>query len=134
MDSTQQHLFNAAKQVLNHSYSPYSHFKVAASILTDKGNIYTGTNIENVSYGLTVCAETAAIAQMVSHGETVIKDILVMANHDTMCTPCGGCRQRIAEFTNGSAKIHMCNSKEIKETAPLSALLPYTFENNNIKR
>tara|TARA_B110000879_G_C11151890_1_gene505029 strand:+ start:444 stop:848 length:405 start_codon:yes stop_codon:yes gene_type:complete len=134
MDKQQTQLFEAAKAVLSNAYAPYSHYQVGASIVSDSGKIYTGTNIENVSYGLTICAETAAISQMVSNGETRIKALLVMANHDTMCTPCGGCRQRIAEFTDGNALIHLCNFEKIMEVTTLSTLLPYTFENNNIKR
>lgn len=134
MDEHQEKLFSAAQNVLKKSYSPYSQFKVGASILTDKGNVYSGTNIENVSYGLTMCAEASAIALMIAGGETCIKEVLVMANHDIMCAPCGGCRQRIAEFAKSDTKIHMCNAQNIMESTTLSKLLPHTFEKNNIKR
>lgn len=129
-----QKLFEAAKAVSENAYAPYSNYHVGVSILSAKNNIYVGTNVENVSYGLTMCAEASAIAQMVAHGEKEIKALLVMANHDTMCTPCGGCRQRIAEFAQGDTQIHLCNSQKIMNVTTLSALLPLTFENNNIKR
>ncbi len=134
MDNQASALFSAAKAVSQHAHAPYSNYHVGASILSGNGNIYVGTNVENVSYGLTMCAEASAIAQMVAGGEKEIKALLVMANHDTMCTPCGGCRQRIAEFTDGSARIHLCNSQKIMEVTTLSNLLPHTFESNNIDR
>ncbi len=130
----QQQLFNAAKQVLENSYAPYSNYQVGASILSRSGKIYSGTNIENVAYGLTICAEACAISQMVSSGETKIKSLLVMANHDNMCTPCGACRQRIAEFADPQTIIYMCNFEKVQETTTLDVLLPYTFQNKNIKR
>jgi cytidine deaminase len=134
MDKEQQELFSAAQSVLKNSYSPYSNYQVGASVLSESGKIYTGTNIENVSYGLTICAESAAIAQMVSMGDKQIKSLLVMANHDSMCTPCGACRQRIAEFSTSKTKIHMCNVNKVQKTTELHDLLPYTFNNENIER
>lgn len=130
----QQQLFIAAKEVLVNSYAPYSNYQVGASILSNSGKIYSGTNIENVAYGLTLCAEACAISQMISSGETQIKALLVMAKHDNMCTPCGACRQRIAEFASPQTKIYMCNSKEVREITTLEILLPYAFQNKNIKR
>lgn len=134
MDNHTSKLFDAAKAASENAHAPYSNYHVGASILSTKGNIYAGTNVENVSYGLTMCAESAAIAQMVTAGDTKIKELLVMANHDTMCTPCGACRQRIAEFTDGGAKIHLCNSQKVLEVTTLSELLPKTFEKDNIER
>lgn len=134
MENQQKNLFKAAQNALVNSYAPYSNFHVGASILSESGHIHSGTNIENVSYGLTVCAESCAISQMISSGDKEIKALLVMADHVNMCTPCGACRQRITEFAEPQTKIYMCNSKEVKEIVTLDVLLPYTFQNKNIKR
>lgn len=135
MDLEQQNLFNTAKAMLKKSYSPYSNYKVGASILTEDNQIYGGTNIENASYSLTLCAEAAAIAQMItSVGIKQIKALLVLANHDMMCSPCGACRQRLAEFGEKDTLIHMANNNEIVKTITLEALLPYSFKDSNFKR
>lgn len=134
MDNIKQALFSKAQQVLQSSYSPYSKYKVGACLLTSTNKMYAGTNIENASYGLTLCAEAAAIAHMIAAGDNKIKALLVMANHDSMCSPCGACRQRIAEFSNEQTLVYMCNAHKIIETTTIKALLPYTFENKNIQR
>lgn len=134
MDTDTVKLFQEAKNTLLHSYSPYSKYKVAAGIWGGNNKIYTGTNIENASYGLTLCAEAVAIGNMIVSGETKIKALLVLANHDMMCTPCGACRQRIAEFAHKDTIIYMCNSAQIVEQVTLSELLPYAFSNELIER
>ena len=133
MDVTLQ-LFEKAKEAIAFSYSPYSNFQVGACILGKNEKFYIGSNIENVSYGLTICAEAVAISQMIMDGEKEIKALLVSANHGNMCSPCGACRQRIAEFTAADSLIHMCNDKEIIQSISMDALLPYAFNDENIKR
>ncbi len=134
MEPEQKRLFDAAKLTMANSYCPYSNYQVGASILTTKGNIYSGTNIENVSYSLTLCAESAAISQMIAAGETEIKALLVMANHDRMCSPCGACRQRVAEFAENNTVVSLCNHQTILQTTDMQALLPYAFEEKNLTR
>ena len=109
------------------SYSPYSRFKVGASILSASGNIYSGANIENCSYGATLCAESTAIALMLSKGETLISEIAITCSKSKLCYPCGICLQRIIEFSNESTLIHLCINKKAIETVNLLQLYPFPF-------
>ncbi len=120
-------LIGEAKKVLPNSYAPYSKIHVAAAVLTDKGNIYVGVNVENSSYGLTICAERVAIFNMVTHGERKPVAIAIVTDHDKPIPPCGACRQVIAEF-NPKATIIM-HSIVSEETIikNLSELLPDPF-------
>ena len=94
-------LFEKALEARKLAYAPYSEFKVGAAILTSKGNVYLGANVENVSYPCGTCAEAGAIAAMVCGGEYQISDIVVVANGKNLITPCGACLQRIFEFFAG---------------------------------
>ena len=93
-----ERLIEAARQARARAYAPYSNFAVGAALLDNEGEIYTGCNVENVSYGLTNCAERTAIFKSVSEGKTKFKAIAIYADTETYCTPCGACRQVIAEF------------------------------------
>ena len=124
-------LLSLAKDALKLSYSPYSNFKVGAALLTKSNKIYTGTNIENAAYGLTLCAEAVAIAKMVSDGYNEISEILVTADKPSVCTPCGACRQRIAEFASDNTLVYLSNNDDIVKTVPLNDLLPYSFNQDN---
>lgn len=120
-------LLNSAQKAYEYAYAPYSNYEVGASILTDTGQIFSGTNIENASYSLTLCAEASAIAQMISQGETKIAAILVTANSPMVCTPCGACRQRIAEFASQDTLVHLCDKDKCVQTLRIDELLPYSF-------
>lgn len=133
MDVLATRLFKQARQVLKHSYSPYSNFKVGACILTPSQRVYTGTNIENASYGLTLCAEAVAIGNMISHGETEIAALLVTATSEKMCSPCGACRQRIAEFSHPTTQIYLCNDSLVLKQILFTELLPYSFDKHNLQ-
>ncbi len=98
-------LINAAKQALENSYSPYSHFCVGAAILCSDGSVYTGCNIENASYGATICAERAAVCRAVCDGHTDFVAIAIVSGDGGTCTPCGICRQTLYEFAPGLAVI-----------------------------
>lgn len=91
-------LKKAAEKVISNAYSPYSNVSVAAAILTKNGNVYTGVNIENSSYGLTVCAERNAIASAISSGEKDFTRMTIVTNSNLVKSPCGSCRQVIFEF------------------------------------
>lgn len=91
-------LLEAAKQVQTRAYAPYSNFKVGAALLTEDGEIYTGCNVENVSYGLTNCAERTAIFKAVADGRQKFRAVAITADSDKVCSPCGACRQVMAEF------------------------------------
>jgi len=106
-------LLKKAKEVLKNSYSPYSKFKVSSSLITEEGKIFTGVNVENASYGLTICAERVAIFKAVSQGYKNIKAILVYADKNP-CYPCGACLQVMSEF-NKNMKILIFDGKNIIE-------------------
>ena len=121
-----QKLEAAARDAAQHSYSPYSHFPVGAAILTADGQIFTGANIENASFGLTNCAERTAIFKAVSEGAGEIMHVVVYTPtpHPTM--PCGACRQVIREFGRQASCVSICDSEQRLETT-LEELLPHSF-------
>ena len=91
-------LLEAARKVREKAYAPYSGFSVGAAVLTADGKIYTGCNVENVSYGLTNCAERTAMFKAVSEGSKKFRAVAIAADTDRYCSPCGACRQVMAEF------------------------------------
>ena len=97
-----QELINRAKEASEKSYSPYSKFAVGACVLTENGNIYTGCNFENASFGLTICAERNAIGSAVAAGEQKIKAVAIYSPNAEYCQPCGACRQVMHEFRSDS--------------------------------
>ncbi len=121
----QEELLERSKQAMNMSYSPYSHFKVGASILTQTGNIFTGSNIENVSYGLSMCAERVALFKALSEGHSVFTDLGISTSSSIPTFPCGACRQVLFEFCP-DIKIHLTGVAERVFT--LRDLLPYAFD------
>ena len=108
MNKVISNMISRAHTAIAHSYSPYSGFRVAACICTDQGNLYTGVNVENASYGLTLCAESSAICQMVTAGKHVIQSMVILAGTNELCAPCGACRQRIYEFSTPQTLVHLC--------------------------
>ena len=121
-------LFEAARSAMEMCHAPYSKFPVGAAILADNGEIYTGANIEVIAYPEGWCAETTAISHMVMAGGNRIVEVAVIAEKMAACTPCGGCRQRIAEFADADTKIHLCDSNGIVKTLSMTELLPLAFE------
>ncbi len=124
-------LVDAARKALWNSYSPYSRFRVGAAVRSKSGNIYSACNVENASYGLTICAERAAIFKMVSEGEKEIDSIAVVAETNSPITPCGACRQVINEFANTDCEI-ICASEKDMKIFKLGELLPYSFKPDDI--
>ena len=122
---TDKELMEIAKKAFKNSYSPYSNFKVGAALLTKDGNLYTGCNIENASYGATICAERTAIFKAVSEGERTFEKIAVAAIDGTTAFPCGICLQVMNEFMP-DVKVILENDGEII-TYPLKELLPHGF-------
>ncbi len=121
-----------ARTVMDRAYARYSGFYVGACVMSESGKLYAGCNVENVSYSLTVCAETCAIAQMVAGGEVKIKAISVICYGNKPCSPCGACRQRIAEFAAPDVPVYMscvCDSgKVLHEVCTIAELLPGQFD------
>lgn len=120
-------LFEAAHKVMQRAYAPFSKYQVGCSILATDGQIYAGCNVENSCYALGKCAEAGAISLMVASGAREIAAVLVLANHDMPCTPCGGCRQLIREFAAQDVPIFCANQHEVVSVHSVEELLPYSF-------
>jgi cytidine deaminase len=130
-DAELAQLMEEARRVAEHSYSPYSNFKVGAAIRLSSGVIVTGTNVENVSYGLTLCAERSALVRAVSEfgPEIRIKAMAVANLNDAASPPCGACRQMLSEFADADAPVIFPSADGVK-TLSFSELLPAAFEMN----
>lgn len=120
-----QELLNAALSAREHAYAPYSKFLVGAAVLAKSGKIYTGCNIENASYGLTVCAERNALFSAVGAGEREFTALCVVGDTEVPISPCGACRQVMAEFK--VPRIILANLKGDVKEYTLEELLPYGF-------
>lgn len=120
-------LIETAKKAREKAVAPYSNFKVGAAVQTKSGKIYTGCNIENASYGLTMCAERVAIFKAVSEGEREFENIAVAADTDQLTPPCGPCRQIIWEFC-GDIPAILANLNGKTEILQMKELLPRAFD------
>ncbi len=121
-------LFNAALAVRKNAHAPYSRFNVGAAIKDDNGEVHVGCNVENVAYPEGTCAEAGAIAAMcAAGGSRRIVEAMVVADSDPPVTPCGGCRQKLAEFGSADTQVHLADLSAVKQTIKLSALLPGAF-------
>lgn len=119
-------LIEKARAVMQNAYAPYSQFKVGAALFASSGNIYTGCNIENVSFGATVCAERVAVFSAIAQGERKFETIVLVNSSPNIVLPCGICRQVLAEFSK-NLRVVAVNEKEIKEYT-LKDLLPHAFD------
>lgn len=124
---TVEKLLEAAQKVKENAYAPYSHFHVGAALLTENGKIYSGCNVENTSYGLTICAERNAIFRMISDGERRIAEILVIGDTEEFLPPCGACRQVMIEFSTNDTVVYLCNKHGQWKKTTMAELMPYTF-------
>ena len=120
-------LLSAATDVRDRAYAPYSRFKVGAAIRTTAGTVFVGCNVENVAYPEGTCAEAGAIAAMVAAGQTRITEIAVIADAPRPVPPCGGCRQKLAEFAGPDVRITMATTAGVTEDTTVGALLPGAF-------
>ena len=120
-------LLEAAIAIRPRAYAPYSRFQVGAAIRSTSGAIYQGVNVENVAYPEGTCAEAGAIAAMIAAGDTRIAEVCVIANSPAPVPPCGGCRQKIAEFADPSVKVTMCTTDGASLTMTVADLLPGVF-------
>jgi cytidine deaminase len=119
-------LINTAMEAKKYSYSPFSHFKVGSALLCKNGKVFTGTNIENSSYSLTMCAERIAIFKALSEGETEFDTLVVATDAEELTPPCGACRQVIYEFSE-RMKIILTNGKKSKNFT-ITELLTHPFK------
>lgn len=126
-------LYLAARSAMAKAYVPYSKFPVGAAIRTEDGRVYAGANIEIASYPEGWCAETTAIGHYVMGGGGRIMEVAVIAERMPRCTPCGGCRQRLAEFTEPSTKLYLCDETGVAETVTMGDMLPYGFRGDMLK-
>ena len=126
-------LFDAAVAAMANAHAPYSKFPVGAALRTEDGRIYSGCNIEIASFPEGWCAETTALGHYVMGGGGKITEIAVVAERMARITPCGGCRQRLAEFAGADARLHLCDADGIVETVRMGDMLPYGFEGGMLK-
>lgn len=117
----------AALEAKENSYAPYSNFHVGAALISENGNIYSGCNVENSSYGLTICAERSAIFKMVASGEKKIKSILIVGETQEFLPPCGACRQVISEFAEEDTEVILVTGKKEFKSIPFAEMMPYRF-------
>ncbi|MBR7553218.1 cytidine deaminase [Allobacillus sp. GCM10007491] len=128
-----EELMNLAKEMLDKAYVPYSKFPVGAAILMKSGKVYQGCNIENAAYPVSCCAERVAIFKAVSEGDKDFDQLAVIANTDRPVSPCGSCRQVMAEFFSPDTPIYMASrTGEIEETT-IEKLLPYSFTTADLR-
>ena len=133
-DESLDALFAAAKAARERAYAPYSRFLVGAAIRAPSGAIYSGCNVENAAYPQGSCAEAGAIAAMALAGERRIVDIVVVGDGEDLCTPCGGCRQRIREFADAATRIHVAGPEGVRASFALEELLPHSFGPGHLGR
>lgn len=129
MNEIEAKLVAAALSIRHKAHAPYSRFLVGAAIVDDQGRIHVGCNVENAAYPLGSCAEAGAIAAMVAAGGRKIRTIAVTGGRDELeiCAPCGGCRQRIAEFADAETVILLSDGTHSPERHSMDALLPFGF-------
>jgi len=130
MEKDIKELYDAAWEVKKRAYAPYSDFHVGSALRTKSGKIFAGCNVENSSYGVTICAERNAIFKMVSEGEQEISDILVIGDTEKFLPPCGACRQVIAEFSEKNTRVIMCNKEGDFKESTVGEILPFGFSLN----
>lgn len=127
MSNSDEKLIESAINVRENAHAPFSNFKVGASLLTETGEIFTGCNIENATYGLTICAERTAIFKAISEGKKKFKKIAVVADTETLTPPCGACRQIIWEFC-GDIEVILANLRGTTKTFQMRELFPNAFD------
>jgi cytidine deaminase len=125
-------LFEKARAVRLNAHAPYSKFRVGAALRTKTGKEFVGCNVENSAYPQGTCAEAGAIAAMIAAGEKEIAEICIVADSPSPISPCGGCRQKLAEFSNSSTPVHLANLEGILASHNLGDLLPHSFSSDHL--
>ncbi|KZM48384.1 cytidine deaminase [Labrenzia sp. OB1] len=120
-------LFEAARAVRENAYAPYSNFLVGAALRTPDGSVFTGCNVENASYPVSVCAEGGAVGAMIAAGYREIAEAVVIGDA-ALCTPCGMCRQRLKEFGTDDLIVHVADLNGVRRSFTMDELLPAAFE------
>ena len=127
-------LITKAIEAKEQAYVPYSHFRVGAALLTKSGKVYTGCNIENVSFGANNCAERTSVFKAVSDGEREFEAIVINGDHGDYLPPCGICRQVLSEFADASLQVILANNVEDYKITTLEELLPGAFGVENLQK
>jgi cytidine deaminase len=125
-------LLEAAAEVRERAYAPYSNFKVGAAIRAGSGRVYQGVNVENAAYPQGTCAEAGAIAAMIAGGDTRISEVAVIADAPRPVPPCGGCRQKLAEFAGGEVKVTLATTRGAVQETTIGDLLPGAFTDKDM--
>tara|TARA_B100000927_G_scaffold77388_1_gene61650 strand:+ start:3966 stop:4382 length:417 start_codon:yes stop_codon:yes gene_type:complete len=120
-------LIELSYEMMLNAYAPYSNFSVGAAILSENDKLFGGCNVENAAYPEGTCAEAGAISAMIAGGCKTIKEIYIVSKSENIVSPCGGCRQKIREFSSDQTKIFLCNIKWDYKLFSLNELLPFSF-------
>ncbi len=120
-------MIRLARAARDNAHAPYSGFRVGACLRSADGRLFAGCNVENAAYPEGQCAETSALGAMVAAGARKIAEVLVLAEGERLCTPCGGCRQRLAEFADAGTPVHVAGPKGVRRSFTLGELLPEAF-------
>ena len=135
MDDETEAMIAAARAAMANAYAPYSNFPVGAAVQSESGSVFVGANVENAAYPQGQCAEASAIGALVAAGGRRIRRVVVMggkAGDGLLCTPCGGCRQRLREFAADDVAVHVCGPEGLRRTFRLGELLPHSFGPDNL--
>ena len=127
-------LLEEARAVRENAYAPYSRFKVGAAVRAASGAVYRGVNVENVAYPEGTCAEAGAIAAMVAAGETELVEVAVIADSPTPVPPCGGCRQKLAEFGRAETPVTLATTSGARFDTTIGELLPGRFDASHMDK
>ena len=127
MSESLEPMLDLARRALANAHAPYSRFRVGACLRTAGGRLYAGCNVENAAYPVGQCAEATAIGAMVAAGDREIVEVVVLTERAEPCSPCGRCRQQLAEFAGPDARIHLCGPEGVRLTTTLGELLPMGF-------
>jgi len=120
-------MIRLARAARDNAHAPYSGFRVGACLRSADGRLFSGCNVENAAYPEGQCAETSAIGALVAAGAREIAEVLVLAEGERLCTPCGGCRQRLAEFADAATPVHIAGPEGLRRSFALGELLPEAF-------
>jgi cytidine deaminase len=120
-------LLALAREAAGRAYAPYSNFAVGAAVRTTDGRRYAGANVENAAYPQGQCAEASALGAMVAGGSGKVAEVVVVAPSAQLCPPCGGCRQRLLEFSDADTPVHLADLERVRHSTTMAELLPLSF-------
>jgi cytidine deaminase len=127
MSQTLDAMLDLARRALANAHAPYSRFRVGVCLRAASGRLYAGCNVENAAYPVGQCAEATAIGAMVVAGDRQIVEAVVVTEGAELCSPCGRCRQQLAEFARPDTSVHLCGPEGVRRTVTLGELLPLAF-------